>query len=197
MTADSTGEEVTVKNNSFRMPGDDVTVTAVFEASTPSYAVINDGVSGGTGSITISPSGAIRTGSSFTVNVSVDSDYRLDSVTVDGSTDASCAGQTSFSQTYTMGDHDVHVSAVCHQYIFHASFSANIRNPSATYGTAGTEITFSLPPLTSGGYAVTVTNTTTSESSHISSSGTDDSGNLIYRFTLPASNVEVSAAEVY
>ncbi len=163
------------------------TVSATFSRV---YQIISDGVSGGAATIVSSPAGPLPSGSTFTVTVTADSDYVLDSVTVDGSTDTSCAGQSSFSGTYTMGDHDVHISATCHQ-VFHV-YPYDGAQASPSSGPAGTTIYVTVPPDSHAMYAgAYIVNRADSSEFDITGETTDEDGTVHFSFTLPEGDVEI------
>ena len=111
-------------------------------------------------------------------------------MTVDGSTDTSCAGQSSFSDTYTMGNHDVHISATCHQ-VFHVHpYDGAQASPSS--GPAGTTIYVTVPPDSHAMYAgAYIVNRADSSEFDITGETTDEDGTVHFSFTLPEGDVEI------
>ena len=177
----------TVSSNTFTIT-QNTTVSATFSRV---YQIIITSDLEGIASIVSTPEGPLPSGSTFTVTVTAASDYVLDSVTVDGITDPSCAGQSSFSRTYTMGDHDVYISATGHQVIFHV-YSYEGAQASPTSGPKNTTINVTVPPDSNAMYGgAYVTNLADGTEFDITGATTDDDGTVHFSFTLPEGDVEI------
>ncbi len=165
---DSSDNDVTVANNKFTMPADDVTVTATFKAAT--YTVTVEQVAGGT--ITVDKASA-QMGDTITVDVTVNVGYTLDKVLVDG--------HELTQATFSMPGKDVTVSAV---------FTANDYTVTVIQKSNGTT---SVDKTTAhAGDTITIT-VTPDEGYEVDVIKVDDTAITSTVFIMPARNVTVEA----
>ncbi len=141
--AGATGE-VTVTNNAFTMPEEEVTVTVTFKKSV--YAVtVADGITGGT--VTVDKATASM-GDTITVTATPDDGYTLKEITVDGTAIE--------GNTFVMGAADAVVSATFEKAAYTVTVAADIENGTVTVdkATASMGDTITVTATPAEGYAL-------------------------------------------
>ena len=195
---DANGSAVTVSNNSFTMPESNVTVSATFTVIPPTTYTVTVASTIEHGSVSASPTAALA-GASITLTVTPDDGYELKSITIKDSkrADVTVTQDTSDNSkyTFTMPESNVDVSATFAEpasYIITVADSIEHGSVSAspTAAVAGTSITLTVTP--DDGYELVTISV--KDANNAAVQVTKDSNDTSkYTFTMPESNVTVSA----
>lgn len=186
---DAAGNEISVTNGKFTMPAGNVTVSAEF-AKTAYTVTISEGITNG--KVTVSPLSA-NMGDEMTLTVTPDAGYELETLTVK---DAAGNPITVTNGKFIMPAGAVTISATFKKIVYTITVDSDITGgmvtASATTATIGDEITLTISP--SENYVILDVIVKDAAGNSI---GTNTVGYQIRTFTMPASNVTVSATFTY
>jgi|GEM_PF-3907272 len=187
---------ITVDNNTFSMPADNVTVKAIFvDESVSTYTVTVESNDGGTAKANLS---SAAEGTHVRLNVTPDTGYRFKEWQVESSSPVDIAGDVSTGFTFTMPGHAITVTAI---FVKDSGESEEDSTYSVTADAAFGEIeispnpakageTVALTPKPNDGYHLESLIVTDSEGKSIETTPTTDGK---YTFIMPANAVTVKA----